>query len=123
MSNLNGTLILESYDISDIKKDMVQVFDADYNGLNGNEYWKLCDEAQKDGEIITIAEKLGYETEADRFIDEIYNDEENDDVTNIELILGKVKECLGDQASQFQYSITPVNYSDDEYVVTVAYII
>lgn len=115
----NRTLNLNTYTVEDIKKDMTCIFDSDYNGDNGNEYWKLDEDAQKDGEIITKTEKLGYETEADRFIDEIY-DEEADDVTNIEAILEKVKECWGDQASQFQYSVTPVGYDNNEYAIAVA---
>lgn len=115
----NRTLNLQTYTVEDIKKDMVQIFDEDYNGGNGNEYWELDDLATKDGEIITKTEKLGYETEADRFIDEIY-DEDADDVTNIEAILDKVGECWGSQASQFTYSVTPCGYDNNEYVISIA---
>ena len=115
----NRTLNLSTYTVEDIKKDMVCIFDSDYNGDNGDEYWELDDEATKDGEIITIAEKLGYETEADRFIDEIY-DEEADDVTNIEAILEKVGDCWGSQASQFTYTVTPVGYDNNEYAIAIA---
>lgn len=121
------SLILKSFEINDIKKDLIYLFDNSLNGTDGNEYWELCSEAQKHGEIITIAEKRGFDSEAERFIDDIY-DEEKDDVDNIELILNKAKECWLDYLeaecdTHWQFTINANNYSKDEFVISVAYIL
>ncbi len=117
----NRQLDLTTYTIVDIKKDMVQCFDDDYNGANGSEYWELSEEKDKEREYISVAEIQGFETEAARFISEIY-DEETDDITNIEAILDKVEECWGSHASQFNYSVTPCKdeEGEDAYVISIA---
>jgi hypothetical protein len=115
----NRTLNLEIYTIQDIKKNMANLFDSDYNGDNGDENWEYSGEEDEDGREISLAEKLGFETEAERFISEIY-DEESDDVTNIEVILEKIGDCWGSQADQFQYSVEPVGYDNETYIVAIA---
>jgi len=117
----NRKLDLTTYTIVDIKKDMVQCFDDDYNGTNGDEQWELSDEKDESGEWKTLAEVEGFETEAERLISNVYDDE-SDDITNIETILDEVEECWGSHASQFTYSITPCKDEEGEcaYIVSIA---
>jgi hypothetical protein len=119
----NKALNLNTYTIQNIRKDMVECFDSDYNGDNGDEYWELSEEKNKKGEYKTLAKVGGFKTEAERFITEIY-DEETDDVDNIESILAKVEECWGSQAEQFQFSVHSCHdeYGEDAYVVAISFL-
>ena len=103
---------------SEMKKALVSLFDEDYNGGNGAEYWELSDQDGADGEPIPVATLQGFETEAERFIDEIFS-LETDDQTNIENVLDKVEMCYGSHVSQFQYV---VEEAEGGYSVAIAYL-
>lgn len=103
---------------SEMRKALSTLFDEDYNGGNGDEYWELSDQKDEDGEWIPLATVQGFETEADRFIDEIFS-LEADDHTNIENVLDKVEACYGSHVSQFTYVVED---AEDGYSVAIAYL-
>ena len=43
------------------KKDLISLFDMDedYNGGNGDEYWEMSDQVDKNGDLISIAKLEG----------------------------------------------------------------
>ncbi len=106
---------LRVYQVMDIKKDMVQIFDSDYNGDNGDEsfeYWELLEDGT------TLAASLGFETEAARLIDKIY-DGRRTAINNMENIMEQVEMCWGSYCGAYEYIITPMN-TVQGYLISVA---
>ena len=107
------------------KKDLISLFDMDedYNGGNGDEYWEMSDQVDKNGDLISIAKLEGYETEAERFVDNIYTYSHENGKLNMEQcissILYKVEECHGSYSTQFDFEINDVG---DKFVISISYL-
>jgi len=94
-------------DKRNFKKELVSLFnlDSDYNGDNGPEYWTPSNKTDEGGEYIPLATVEGFETEAERLVEAIY-DPGTDDERNIQAVLDHISECChGDYSSQFTYEI------------------
>jgi hypothetical protein len=105
--------------VENIKEDMVAIFDSDYNGDNGEESFEYWEQGTEDG--IPLAIEQGFKCEAERFINDIYNNTD-DDVSNITGIMNKVIGCWGSEASQYQFAITPIDVSGKMYIISVSYL-
>ena len=103
---------------SEMRKALSSLFDEDYNGGNGSEYWELSDQNDKDGEPIPLAVLVGFNTEAERFVGEIFS-LETDDETNIQNTLSKVEQCYGSHCSQFTSVVEEV---EGGYSVAIAFL-
>tara|TARA_B100000927_G_C16444100_1_gene461023 strand:- start:735 stop:1118 length:384 start_codon:yes stop_codon:yes gene_type:complete len=110
----------------DIRQGLISLFDMDedYNGGNGDEYWGFSDQEDEDGNPISLAVLGGFETEAERFVDNIWNEEadkgeEPNAHKMITSTLYKVEECHGDHSSQFNFSIVETDF---QFVVAVSYL-
>ncbi len=120
----NRTISLRTYFVpkedGEMRKGLVSLFDGDedFNGGNGDEYWEMTDQEDEDGELISLAVSLGFETEAERFVDEIFSTDE-DDLTNIQNVLDRVESCLGSYGTQFTTKIDEV---EGGYSIAVAYL-
>ena len=119
----NRILNLETYKVENIKKDMVKLFDSDYNGDNGVDSYEIWEQGVKECENeedeLPLAIELGFENEAERFIDNIYSDDD-DDITNINAIMQKIVDCWGSHVDQYKYNITTIN-NGEGYIISVAY--
>lgn len=105
---------------SEMRKGLISLFDGDedFNGGNGDEYWEKSNTLKDNGEFMSVAVSLGFETEAERFVDEIFS-LETDDITNIQNVLDKLEVCLGSYGSQFTTEIEEV---EGGYSIAIAYL-
>lgn len=112
-------------DKDNIKEGLISLFDMDedYNGGNGDEYWEFSDQEDEDGNLISIAKLEGYETEAERFVNNIHTYSHENGVLNmkqcITSTLYKIEECHGSHSEQFTFVI---NDLDDKFVIAVSYL-
>jgi len=109
-----------------IRQGLIFLFDMDedYNGGNGDEYWEFSDQEDEDGNPISLAVLEGFETEAERFVDNIWSEaadkeEEPSAHKMITSTLYKVEECHGNHSSQFNFSIVETDF---QFVVAVSYL-
>lgn len=108
-------------DKNNIKEGLVELFDldSDYNGDNGDEYWEMSEQDDENGDPISLAVIEGFETEAERLVDNIYN-KDLKDKTKIEETLEHIDEfCHDSFSSSFKYQIME---RDSEYIVSVSYL-
>ena len=107
------------------KEGLVGLFelDSDYNGDNGDEYWEMSHENDENGDPISIAKLEGYETEAERLVNNIHTSSHENEVLNMEKCitstLYQIEECHGSFSTQFNFV---VNDLDDKFVISISYL-
>tara|TARA_R110002074_G_scaffold136118_3_gene280845 strand:+ start:186 stop:587 length:402 start_codon:yes stop_codon:yes gene_type:complete len=113
------------------KTDLISLFDMDedYNGGNGDEYWEMSDQVDKNGDLISVAKLEGYETEAERFVDNIYAYSHENGKLNmkqcITSVLYKIEECHGDYSTQFNFAINDLGNTpgiSGKFVISISYL-
>ena len=120
----NRTISLRTHFIakedSEMRKGLISLFDGDedFNGGNGDEYWEMTNKNNDEGKPISLAVSLGFETEAERFVNDIFS-LDTDDITNIDNVLSQVESCLGSYGSQFTSEIEEV---EGGYSIAIAYL-
>lgn len=125
MGQKTNNLHTFTIDKDNIKEGLISLFDMDedYNGGNGDEYWEFSDQEDEDGNLISIAKLEGYETEAERFVNNIHTYSHENGVLNmkqcITSTLYKIEECHGSHSEQFTFVI---NDLDDKFVIAVSYL-
>lgn len=125
MGQKTNNLHTFTIDKDNIKEGLISLFDMDedYNGGNGDEYWEFSDQEDEDGNLISIAKLEGYETEAERFVNNIHTYSHENGVLNMEQCitstLYKIEECHGSHSEQFTFVI---NDLDDKFVIAVSYL-
>jgi len=126
MGQKTNNLHAFTIDKDNIKEGLISLFDMDedYNGGNGDEYWEFSDQEDEDGNPISLAVLEGFETEAERFVDNIWSEaadkeEEPSAHKMITSTLYKVEECHGDHSSQFNFAIIETDF---QFVVAVSYL-
>ena len=126
MGQKTNNLHAFTIDKDNIKEGLISLFDMDedYNGGNGDEYWEFSDQEDEDGNPISLAVLEGFETEAERFVDNIWSEaadkeEEPSAHKMITSTLYKVEECHGDHSSQFNFAIVETDF---QFVIAVSYL-
>jgi hypothetical protein len=130
MGHKTNNLHAFTIDKDNIKEGLISLFDMDedYNGGNGDEYWKFSDQEDEYGNPISLAVLEGFETEAERFVDSIYFDilneaqAKNEEPSAHKMItstLYKVQECHGDHSSQFNFAIVETDF---QFVIAISYL-
>jgi len=116
----NRTISLHLFILQKNSLDLLQFFDldSDYNGDNGDEHWEMSDKKDKNGNPISLAVLEGYKTEAERILNKI-DDQEQDDEWRIDNVINYVdKFCHGSYSSSWTYELKRI---EEGYAVAVAY--
>lgn len=125
MGQKTNNLHTFTIDKDNIKEGLISLFDMDedYNGGNGDEYWEFSDQEDEGGNLISIAKLEGYETEAERFVNNIHTYSHENGVLNMKQCIAstlyKVEECHGSHSEQFTFVI---NDLDDKFIIAVSYL-
>lgn len=118
---MSREISLHTFIVDKWAMDLLQFFDldSDYNGDNGDEYWEMSDQDDKNGDPIPLAIVEGHKTEAERLLKE-WDDPDSDDHTRIGNILDNINEfCHGSYSYNFTYQIEEI---EDGYAVAVAFL-
>lgn len=125
MGQKTNNLHAFTIDKDNIKEGLISLFDMDedYNGGNGDEYWEFSEEVDEEGSLISLAVLEGFKTEAERFVNNIYEYSHKDGVLNqqqcITSTLYKVQECHGSHSEQFSFVIVETDF---QFVIAVSYL-